>query len=237
MRADLVLVGFGNVGRRFARLLAERDDVLRRDTTSSRIVGIATRRHGAAFAAAGLDVAGDAAGRARRDARSPTRHPGWHPMPATLIARLAASNAPLRVVVETTTLAIADGQPAIDHVDAALDAGCHAITANKGPAAFAYRRLRDRAMRAERSFLFEGAVMDGVPIFNLVRETMPAVAIRGFRGVVNSTTNHILSALEDGEAFAPALARMQAEGIAEADRRSTSTAGTRRRRRRRSPTC
>lgn len=59
--------------------------------------------------------------------------------------------------------------------------------------------------------------MDGVPVFNLVRETMPAVRVLGFRGVVNSTTNHILTALEDGEAFAPALARMQAEGIAEAD--------------------
>ena len=59
--------------------------------------------------------------------------------------------------------------------------------------------------------------MDGIPVFNLVRETLPAVDIVGFRGVVNSTTNHILTALEDGEAFAPALARMQAEGIAEAD--------------------
>ena len=67
------------------------------------------------------------------------------------------------------------------------------------------------------SFLFEGAVMDGVPLFNLVRETLPAVEVLGFRGVVNSTTNHILSALEDGDEFAPALARMQAEGIAEAD--------------------
>jgi homoserine dehydrogenase len=67
------------------------------------------------------------------------------------------------------------------------------------------------------SFLFEGAVMDGVPIFNLVRDTMPLVNILGFRGVVNSTTNHILSALEDGEAFGPALARMQEAGIAEAD--------------------
>ena len=59
--------------------------------------------------------------------------------------------------------------------------------------------------------------MDGVPVFNLVRETLPAVTILGFRGVVNSTTNHILTAVEDGEEFAPALARMQAAGIAEAD--------------------
>ncbi len=59
--------------------------------------------------------------------------------------------------------------------------------------------------------------MDGIPIFNLVRETLPAVRIDGFRGVVNSTTNYILTAMEQGEAFEPALARMQAAGIAEAD--------------------
>jgi len=133
------------------------------------------------------------------------------------LQRLAVNGASLRAIVETTTLTITDGQPAIGHIEAAIDAGCHAVTANKGPVAFAYRRLRDRAAAAGVSFLFEGAVMDGVPVFNLVRETMPAVTIEGFRGVVNSTTNHILTALESGDAFAPALARMQTEGIAEAD--------------------
>jgi homoserine dehydrogenase len=59
--------------------------------------------------------------------------------------------------------------------------------------------------------------MDGVPIFNLVRETLPVATVRGFRGVVNSTTNHILTAMENGEEFDAALAHMQAEGIAEAD--------------------
>ena len=78
-------------------------------------------------------------------------------------------------------------------------------------------RWRAAAKSAERRFLFEGAVMDGIPIFNLVRETLPAVRIDGFRGVVNSTTNYILTAMEQGEAFEPALARMQAAGIAEAD--------------------
>jgi homoserine dehydrogenase len=91
------------------------------------------------------------------------------------------------------------------------------VTANKGPVAFAYRRLAAAARRADRRFLFEGAVMDGVPIFNLARETLPAVEITGFRGVVNSTTNHILTALEDGESYDAALQRMQDMGIAEAD--------------------
>ena len=59
--------------------------------------------------------------------------------------------------------------------------------------------------------------MDGVPIFNLVRETLPVASVLGFRGVINSTTNHILTALERGTSFDDALAQMQAEGIAEAD--------------------
>src|SRR5262249_18159175 len=90
-------------------------------------------------------------------------------------------------------------------------------TANKGPVAFAYRALAAEARAAGVSFLFEGAVMDGIPVFNLERESLPAVTIRGFRGVVNSTTNHILNALEQREAFGPAPARMQADGVAEAD--------------------
>jgi homoserine dehydrogenase len=212
----MLLVGFGNVGRRFARLLDERGEVLRRQhDLETRITGIATGRHGSTFAAEGLDVAAVLESYARGRISDDTSEPA--PDVIGLIGRLAASPAPLRVMVETTPLAIGDGQPAIAHIEAALDAGCDVVTANKGPVAFAYRRLRDRALRGGRSFLFEGAVMDGVPIFNLVRETMPALAIRGFRGIVNSTTNHILSALEDGEAFAPALARMQAEGVAEAD--------------------
>lgn len=133
------------------------------------------------------------------------------------IHQLAESTAPLKVMVETTTLDINAGQPAIEHVKLALAHGCHVVTANKGPAAFAYRELATLASDRKLSFLFEGAVMDGIPIFNLARETMPAVRVDRFTGVVNSTTNEILTALESGEAFAPALARMQAAGIAEAD--------------------
>lgn len=186
MRADIAIVGYGHVGRRFARLLEERADTLRADyDLSPRVIGTSTRRTG--------------------------------PPALDLIRELGRSDAPLRVAVETTTLNIADGEPAIAHVRAAIDAGCHVVTANKGPAAFACAELTALAEAAGVSFLFEGAVMDGIPIFNLVRETMPAVGIAGFRGIVNTTTNVIITALERGEPFGPALKRMQAEGITEAD--------------------
>lgn len=215
-RADLALIGFGHVGRRFARLLTEKRERLTADyDLSCRVVGIATARHGTAWCEEGLDVDA-AAARVERGARvaAGDETPGTS---FDVIERLGRTDADLRVVVETTTLDIAQGQPAIDHVRAAFAAGCHVVTANKGPAAFAYASLGAAAEAAGVAFLFEGTVMDGVPVFNLVRETMPAVEILGFRGVVNSTTNHILSALEDGDEFAPALARMQAIGIAEAD--------------------
>jgi homoserine dehydrogenase len=220
MRADLALVGFGNVGRTFARLLDDRRRRLLADhDLECRVVAIATRTRGCVHSADGLDAAAaakrvDAGGRVDDSAAGSAIGRGGA---LECITRLAASDAPLRVLVETTTLSIEEGRPAIDHVEAALNARCHAVTANKGPAAFAWRRLQSLADTNGVSFLFEGAVMDGIPVFNLIRETMPAVDVLGFRGVINSTTNEILTALEDGEEFAPALARMQAAGIAEAD--------------------
>jgi homoserine dehydrogenase len=217
MRADLALVGFGNVGRRFARLLEERRDWLSLDyDLDCRVVGIATRHHGSVFRDSGIDAVASAVS---VEGGHPLTEGGAPLADGTLdvIHRLSSTDAPLKVLIETTTLDIEAGQPAIDYVRDALQAGCHAVTANKGPAAFAYEELSALAYDRDVSFLFEGVVMDGVPIFNLVRESLPAVEITGFRGVLNSTTNHILSALEDGEGFDAALQRMQEMGIAEAD--------------------
>jgi homoserine dehydrogenase len=217
MRADLALIGLGNVGRRFARLIDERRDWVSLDyDLDCRIVGVATKRHGAMFRESGLDAVALAV--AIENGRPMVEEPAFEAADSfDVIRRLARSDAPLKVVIETTTLDITAGQPAIDHVRAALQAGCHVVTANKGPAAFAYEELDALAVDRDRSFLFEGAVMDGVPVFNFVREALPAVEIVGFRGVINSTTNHILSALEDGESFDAALQRMQTDGIAESD--------------------
>jgi homoserine dehydrogenase len=213
MKTALLLVGFGHVARRFVRLLEESRDAMQDLRIEPRVVGIVTRRHGAVFDEAGLDAIRAAEIRAKGGAFGPASVPSaleW-------ITRLRSQGAEARVLVETTTLDIRSGEPAIAHVRAGFAAGAHVITANKGPVAFAYRALRDEAAKAGVAFRFEGAVMDGLPIFNLVRETLPAVTIRGFRGVVNSTTNVILSALERGEPFEPALKRMQEAGVAEAD--------------------
>lgn len=220
---DLVFVGFGNVGRRLARVLDEQAETLRRDhDLDCRIVGICTRRHGMIRDMNGLD--GRAAAM-RIEQRQPLVEQeiapaGIEATPAfirELAQEARATETGRLVVIETTVLDIGAGQPALNHSRTALECGAHVVTANKGPVAFAYEELAALAAKVGRGFFFEGAVMDGIPIFNLVRETLPAVGIVGFRGVVNSTTNYILNAMEQGREFAEALAEMQAAGIAESD--------------------
>jgi homoserine dehydrogenase len=216
VKTSLLLVGFGHVARRFVALLDESRDALALLDVDPVIVGVVTRRLGSLYDDAGLDAARLSQWAIERTT-SRQRSSDASLSPVECIARLRSRSAETRVLVETTTLDIRSGEPAVSHVRAGFAAGAHVITANKGPVACAYRTLAREAAEAGVSFLFEGAVMDGVPIFNLVRETMPAVTVRGFRGVVNSTTNFMLTALERGESFDVALARMQAEGVAEAD--------------------
>ena len=213
MKIALLLAGFGNVAQRFVQLLDESRDCLRNERIEPCIVGAITRRHGKAIdVSAGLDPSAINALMSASEADGDSAA-----LLATTLDQLRSARFDSRVLIETTTLDIRAGEPATTHVREALARGIHVITANKGPVAFAYRQLIDEAASGGASFLFEGAVMDGIPIFNLVRETMPGVTIRGFRGVVNTTTNYLLAAMERGEQFDAALARMQAAGVAEAD--------------------
>jgi len=225
---DLLLVGFGHVGQRFAHMLLDRSVRLRSTHgVSWRVVGIATRRHGTAFDAQGLDLVRAlklaAEGAPISELNRPDAGRAVPPDATGLdLIRHATGESRRRrleqmVVVETTVLDIDRGQPAVDHALAALRGGAHVITANKGPVAFAYREIAAAAENARRSFLFESAVMDGIPVFNLVRETLPDIEIQGFRGVVNATTNYVLTALEDGRTFEEGVSEMQQAGIAEAD--------------------
>jgi homoserine dehydrogenase len=213
MTPALILVGYGHVIRRFVRLLDESRDALAALDIHPVIVGVATRHHGSVFDGRGIDASH--IDEVLVDSNTPMESATGFITDALTALRSLPALRP--VVIEATTLDVIAGEPATSHVRAALAGGADVISANKGPVAFAYRALAAQAAAASRSFLFEGAVMDGIPVFNLVRETMPAVTVRGFRGVVNSTTNFVLTALERGEPFDEALARMQADGIAEAD--------------------
>ncbi len=191
------------------RLLQKKDRELHERGIAWRISGVATRRTSWVADANGLDA--EALLRDESPAQPRAGVPGPHDVREWL--RLAKAD----VLFEATSLSPRDGQPAINHIRAALEAGVHAITANKGPIVHAYEELNALAVARGRGFLFESTVMDGVPIFALFRDNLPFVHLRGFRGILNSTTNVILSGMEEGLSFDESLARAQQIGVAETD--------------------
>jgi homoserine dehydrogenase len=97
------------------------------------------------------------------------------------------------------------GQPAADHLKAALNHSAHAISANKGPVVHAYEELMTLARERGKKFLCESTVMDGVPIFSMFHCGLPAAELRGFSGVLNSTSNVVLTEVEKGLSFDEAI--------------------------------
>jgi homoserine dehydrogenase len=176
------------------------------------VAGIATARHGVAIDPAGIEL-----GRALRLVAKGRSLEALHRGARVRDVRAFIARVPADVLVEVTTLDPRSGQPATDHVRLALERGMHVVTANKGPVAFARRRLEALAARKKRLFLHEGAVMDGTPVFNLVERCLRGARIVSFRGTLNSTTNLVLSRMEEGLIADEAVKEAQALGIAEAD--------------------
>lgn len=190
---NVVLIGYGNVARSLVRLLAEK----RREFPFV-VTGIHTRRQGTAIDPAGIGA-----------------DPSFGPRAQSIDEFLDRARAD--VAAELTTLNPSSGEPAISHIRAAFARRMHVVTANKGPIAHAYADLRDEAARAGVRFLFESAVMDGAPVFNLWRHTMPGVKVAGFTGVLNSTSKIVIETMEHGGSFEEGLSAARALGVTEAD--------------------
>ncbi len=213
MHVNIALLGFGNVGRALARLLLRKTEVLAQEYgVTYSVTGIATHSRGLAINPAGLDLTA-ALSLVDSGKKLDALHTG------TSVADTAAFIAacPADVVMEATWLNPHTGQPATDYVRAALEAGRHVVTANKGPVAFAYRELMQLAREQERGFFFESTVMDGAPVLGMGREALLAATMHRIRGILNSTTNYVLTCLENGIPFEDAIAQAQQIGVAEAD--------------------
>lgn len=189
----VALLGFGNVGRALARLLESR-----RAAFPIQIVGIHTARHGTAFDVEGLSA-----------------DPSFGPAAASAAEFLDRAGAD--VLVEITPLDPVSGEPAISHIRAAFARCMHVVTANKGPIAHAYADLRDEAARAGVLFRFESTCMDGAPVYNMIRCTLPGVRILGFTGVLNSTTKIVVDAMRHGRSMQEGIEAARRLGITEAD--------------------
>ncbi len=204
---NLCILGFGNVGRSLVRLLQTKTTELRDHYNIEwRITGVATRRLGWIADPTGLDT----------DALLAGHFPAAVPADAGT-AREWLSAARADVLFELTSLNVESGQPAIEHIRAALEHGAHAITANKGTVVHAYHELQALARERGKRFLFEATVMGGAPVFSLFAETLPTARLLRFRGLLNSTSNVVIGEMERGKSFAEAVRVAQELGIAETD--------------------
>jgi homoserine dehydrogenase len=189
----LALIGYGHVAQALARLLYKQAGRF-----PFHITAIQTARHGTAISAKGLPL-----------------DPIFGPGTCSIEEFLDAAHAD--IAVELTTLNPNTGEPAISHIRAAFARRMHVVTANKGPIAHAYAELSRIAARQRVAFRFESTVMDGNPVFNLVRRNLPAVTVLGFTGVLNSTSKLVIETMERGGSFEEGLADARNLGIAEAN--------------------
>jgi homoserine dehydrogenase len=214
MHYNLCLIGFGNVARALVRLLERKRGLLKStyDITYS-ITGIATGRHGFAVNPNGLDI-----NKALElvENGEPINSISSLQSPVTdSLSVIQHSSA--HVMFENSPVNHKTGQPALDHIHDALELGMHAITANKGPVVHGYRELTALAESKGKKFRFESAVLGGAPVFSVFREAFPLAELSSFKGILNATTNLILSRMEDGESFDDAVEYCQSIGIAETD--------------------
>lgn len=204
----LGLVGFGAVARAFAALLAVEEAHLHSLGVAVRVVGVCTARSGSRIDPDGLDL---------RELLARAEHRTPHGPP--LGAERFAAECPADVIVETLPLEPHMGEPAASVIRAALQAGRHVVSANKGPVAHHLGALRAEARAHGVTYRFESAVADGMPVINLIERTLPGADVLLIEGVVNSTSAMVLDALAEGRGPEEAIAAAQAVGIAEADPR------------------
>lgn len=209
----LSLVGFGVVGQSFATLLEKKRDLLRQqyelDVT---FVSVASARNGFIYRETGLSIPTllelAASRHALRD------HPGIVHFSDALKGLQATTADGL---VEVTPTNLRDAEPALSHIRAALSRGMHVITANKGPVALHAQELLALARQHHALLGVEATVMAGTPVISTIREGLAGATIHAVRGILNGTTNYILSAMTAGRDYQDVLAEAQSLGYAESD--------------------
>ncbi len=207
------LVGFGNVGKAFAKLMIKKEAELAEVYGLNIVVtGIITGSHGAAMDPKGIDLAS-----ALHLIGSGVRLNELSTVETPEDTESFIRACPADFMFETTPVNPLTGQPALKHIQIALELKRHVITANKGAVVHGYQTLTALAKQKEVQFLFESAVMDGAPIFSLFRNPLLGANLLGFEGVLNSCTNLLLGLMEEGKTFDEAVEYGRAVGITETD--------------------
>ncbi|MFQ6093436.1 MAG: homoserine dehydrogenase [bacterium] len=212
MKHRLAFIGFGVVGQGLAEILVKKEEELRdRYGFEYSIVAVSDVQKGSVSNEKGLDTSRllSLVNDTGKIEDYPQGATGWDSLKT-----IRESNAD--VIVEVTYTDIETGEPALSHFRTAFEVGKHLVTTNKGPVALAYRELAQMANEMGLQFRFEGTVMSGSPAINLATLGLAGADIRQIRGILNGTTNYILTEMEKGRTYEEALKQAQDLGYAEA---------------------
>jgi homoserine dehydrogenase len=209
-----LLVGAGNVGRRFLELLVRKEDTLRDSLDLELIpVGVADTS-GAAVCPAGLDLRDIV--RLKSEGQGVAETPSWGRPGLGALEMAQTTWADL--LLEASPGNLHDGQPGLGCMEAALTQGMNVVSANKAPLVLAYPRLLALAQEHGAQLRFDATVAGGLPAINLGQRDLAAAEVHRLEGILNLTTNYILTRMaQDGLTYEEALADAQAAGHAETD--------------------
>ncbi|MBR6529307.1 MAG: homoserine dehydrogenase [Firmicutes bacterium] len=208
----LALLGFGNAGQAFAKMLLQKhDDIKTLYGYDVVVTAIATNSKGNLVDADGIDLK-EALDDLEKCGKFCNQNQLTHMSTMDIV-----KEADYDVLVEMTPLNIFTGQPAIEHIETAFNRKKDAITANKGPIAWKFKKLRNIATDKGVKFFYETTVMDGTPVFNFAEKTLQMAKVTEVSGILNSTTNFILEELAAGAEYDDIMARGREMGFIEAD--------------------
>jgi homoserine dehydrogenase len=209
----LALIGFGNVGQGFTQILQERgEDLAQRYGARFQIVAVTDLLKGSVHDPNGFSPTAllDSIRATGKLDTVPASHRGWD-------AQQTILNSNADAIVELSYTDLQTGEPALTHLRLALENGKHVVTTNKGPIALRYPELKKLADAHNAEIGAEGTVMSGTPSLRLGQELLAAAGITRIQGIINGTTNYILTQMESGLPYAAALEQAQSLGYAEAD--------------------
>lgn len=209
----LGLIGFGNVGQGLAQILLDYGSDYRASHDVQFIItAVADRILGCMADTQGLNLnlLLDKAAKDKSFKGLAQEKPDWD---ALRMIRESSTD----VIVEMSYTDLKTGEPATTHIREALKLKKHVVTTNKGPVALHYDELEKLALQNGVKLEVEGTVMSGTPTLHLGRDLLAGAKIRSIKGILNGTTNFILTKMENGDTYEAALAEAQALGYAEAD--------------------
>jgi len=210
----IILIGYGVVGQSLTKIFIQRgDELIKNYGFHPRIVAIADRG-GAALDPKGLDLERTLSLKVERGTVAAHHELGNPGMSALSVIE----NVDAEAVVEATPTNIKNGEPGLSHIKTALKTGKHVVTTNKGPLALALPALTELADYNKVCLRFSGTVGGGTPVLDLAKRCLMGDKILSIRGILNGTTNYILTEMDEKRVtFEKALKKAQELGYAEAD--------------------